>query len=146
MHSFTLPLRTYQEETLIWPNGMGNTDRYCKFDYDCYKMVRQLFYMGDQDFHDNVPYDDCYTEEERRQIYRLFGTIGMPDRWNQYQKFILDLGLHNIVCKTNPGSGHQPGKEIRNFIVDFLRNVLPDHFAGCSSDGALVQGTGGLDL
>jgi len=23
MHAFTLPLKTYQEETLIWPNGMG---------------------------------------------------------------------------------------------------------------------------
>lgn len=124
-HTFTLPLRTYQNETLIWPNGMGNTDCYCNFDYECYKGVRQLFYMGDQDFNDDVPYDDSYTEEERRQIYRLFGEIAMPDRWNLYQRLVSELGLDNIVCKTNPGLGHRPGPEIRNYIVGFLKEVLP---------------------
>lgn len=125
MHSFTLPLRTYQKETLIWPNGMGNTDCYCRFDYDCYKEVRQLFYMGDQDFRDSVPYNDSYTEEERQQVYRLFGKIGMPDRWNLYQRLVSDLGLHNIVCRTEPGLGHQPSNEIRDYIIRFLREVLP---------------------
>ena len=51
MHAFTLPLRTYEEETLIWPNGMGNADRWCEFDPGCYKAIKQLFYMGDMDFH-----------------------------------------------------------------------------------------------
>lgn len=124
MHSFTLPLKTYQGETLIWPNGMGNTDSYCSFDYDCYKAVKQLFYMGDLDFNDAVPYNDSYTEEERQQVYRLFGKVGMPDRWNKYQELVKTLGLDNIECKTNPGLDHRPGNEIRDYITIFLRDIL----------------------
>lgn len=124
MHSFTLPLRTYQKETLIWPNGMGNIDEGSDFDYDCYQKVRQFFYMDDQDFNDDVPYDDCYTEEERRQIYRLFGKIGMPDRWKLYQRLIAELGLCNIECRTTHGLGHRPGAECREYITVFLQDVL----------------------
>lgn len=126
MHSFTLPLRTYRNETLIWPNGMGNMDCRCDFDFDSYRKVRQLFYMGDQDFNDNVPYADSYTEEERRQVYRLFGRVAMPDRWNLYQKLVSELGLHNIECRTSPGVDHRPGAEIREYIVGFLKGLLPD--------------------
>lgn len=126
MHSFTLPLRTYRNETLIWPNGAGDADFCCDFDFDCYKAVRQLFYMGDQDFNDSVPYADSYTEEERRQVYRLFGREAMPGRWNLYQRLVSELNLHNIVCRTSPGLGHQPGTEIREYIVGFLKDVLPD--------------------
>ncbi len=125
MHSFTLPLRTYRDETLIWPNGMGNVGFDCSFDFDCYKEVRQLFYMGDQDFNDNVPYEDSYTEEERRQVYRLFGEVAIPDRWNLYQKLAADLGLHRIECRTLHGLDHRPGAEIREYIVEFLKDILP---------------------
>lgn len=126
MHSFTLPLRTYQNETLLWPNGIGNADFTEDFDYECYKRVRQLFYMGDQDFNSDVPYGDSYTEEERQQLYRLFGEVDMPDRWNLYQKLVSELGLHNIVCKTNIGLGHRPGADIRGVIVSFLKDILPE--------------------
>ncbi len=126
MHSFTLPLRTYQNETLLWPNGIGNADFTEDFDYECYKRVRQLFYMGDQDFNSDVPYGDSYTEEERQQLYRLFGEVDMPDRWNLYQKLVSELGLHNIVCKTNIGLGHRPGADIRRVIVSFLKHILPE--------------------
>lgn len=124
MHAFTLPLRTYEEETLIWPNGMGNADRWCEFDPGCYKAIKQLFYMGDMDFHDSVPYEDSYTEEERQQVYRLFGKIGMPDRWNKYQELVKTLSLDNIVCKTLPGLDHRPGREIREYITAFLREIV----------------------
>lgn len=125
LHSFTLPLRTYEEETLIWPNGMGNMEHDCGFDFDCYSSVRQFYYMDDTDFNDSVPYHDCYTEEERRQVYRLFGKVGMPDRWNLYRQLIADLGLRNIECRTTHGLGHRPGKESREYITAFLRDVLP---------------------
>lgn len=124
MHSFTLPLKTYQEETLIWPNGMGNTDSYCGFDYDCYKAVKQLFYMGEMDFNDSVPYKDSYTEEERQQVYRLFGKIGMPDRWNKYQELVKTFGLENITCKTSSGVDHKRSNEIMDYIPVFLGNIL----------------------
>ncbi len=124
MHSFTLPLKTYQGETLIWPNGMGNMDSYCNFDPDRYKAVKQLFYMGDRDHHDSVPYEDSYTEDERRQIYRLFGKTAMPDRWNRYQELVRELGLDNIECRTLPGIDHRPGNEIRDYIIRFLRDIV----------------------
>ena len=124
MHAFTLPLRTYQGETLLWPNGMGNTDRYGRFDFDSYREVRQLFYMGDMDFSDPVPYEDSYTEEERQQVYRLFGKVGMPDRWNKYQELVRALGLENITCRTLHGLGHMPGREIREYIESFLGDIL----------------------
>lgn len=41
-HSFTLPLRAYQNETLLWPNGIGNADFTEDFDYECYKGVSSL--------------------------------------------------------------------------------------------------------
>jgi len=126
MHSPTLPLRTYQNEILIWPNGMGNTDCYCDFDYESYREVRQLFYMGDQDFNDNVPYADSYTEEERQQVYRLFGKVAMPDRWDLYQRLVSELNLYNILCRTDPGMDHQPSAKIREYIISFLKDVLSD--------------------
>lgn len=126
MHSFTLPLKTYGGEILIWPNGMGNMDSYCSFDFACYKAVKQLFYMGDMDFNDAVPYDDSYTEEERQQVYRLFGKTGMPDRWDKYQELVRALGLDNITCKTNAGLDHRPGKEIREYITAYLSDILAE--------------------
>ena len=111
---------------MIWPNGMGNTDSYCNFDYDCYKAVKQLFYMGDMDFNDSVPYKDSYTEEERQQVYRLFGKISMPDRWNQYQELVKTLGLDNIECKTIPGLDHKPNNGIRDDIILFLRDIVTE--------------------
>jgi len=126
MHAFTLPLKTYQGETLIWPNGVGNTDSWCRFDFQCYKAVKQLFYMGDMDFQDAVPYHDSYTEKERQQVYRLFGKCGMPDRWNKYQELVVTLGLDNIICKTNVGLGHMPGNEIRTYIMEFLSDILAE--------------------
>lgn len=124
MHAFTLPLKTYQKETLIWPNGMGNTDAYCEFDFACYREVKQLYYMGELDFHDPVPYEDSYTEEERGQVYRLFGKIAMPNRWNKYQELVKILGLGNITCKTMAGLDHKPGKEIREYITAFLGDIV----------------------
>ncbi len=126
MHSFTLPQKEHQGEILIWPNGMGNTDPYCSFDFASYKAVRQLFYMGDMDFNDPVPYDDSYTEEERQQVYRLFGETAMPDRWNKYQELVKALGLDNITCKTDVGLNHKPGKESREYITVFLRGILAE--------------------
>jgi len=135
MHAFTLPLKTYQGETLIWPNGMGDTDCYCSFDPDCYKAVKQLFYMGDMDFNDPVPYEDAYTEEERQQVYRLFGKTGMPDRWNIYQDLVKTLGLDNVECKTCPGLDHRPGDEIRDYITVFLRDIIE----GLKSSGTVLS-------
>ncbi len=126
MHAFTLPLKSYQEETLIWPNGMGNAASFCEFDFDCYRAVKQLFYMGEMDFNDSVPYNDSYTEEERQQVYRLFGKVGMPDRWNKYQELVGTLGLDNITCRTIAGLDHRPGNEIRKYITAFLGDILAE--------------------
>lgn len=126
MHSFTLPLKTYQAETLLWPNGVGNLEPGCNPDFASYKAVKQLFYMGDMDFNDSVPYEDSYTEEERQQVYRLFGRVGLPDRWNKYQELVKTLGLNNIICKTNAGLDHRPGNEIRDYITVFLSDILEE--------------------
>ena len=82
--------------------------------------------MGDMDFNDPVPYDDSYTEEERQQVYRLFGETAMPDRWNKYQELVKALGLDNITCKTDVGLNHKPGKESREYITVFLRGILAE--------------------
>ena len=126
MHSFTLPLKTYYGETLLWPNGLGNMDQYSNINpcFEEYQSIQQLFYMGDIDYNDSVPYRDSYTEEERQQVYRLFGKIGMPDRWNLYQELIKELKLNHIVCITQHGIDHKPGNDIRQYIVNYLQNII----------------------
>lgn len=126
MHSFTLPLKTFNGETLLWPNGIGNMDQFSNINpcFEEYKSVKQLFYLGDMDYNDSVPYHDSYTEEERQQVYRLFGKIGIPDRWNMYQKLIKELKLNNIVCITQHGIDHKPGNEIREYIVNYLQDII----------------------
>lgn len=124
MHSFTLPLKSYKNELLLWPNGIGNADEYSDFKFEDYYKIKQLNYLGDKDFNDSVPYSDSYTEEERQQVFRLFGTAGNPDRWNYYQKFVVELGLDNITCITDQGMDHRPSEKIRDTIYDFLADVI----------------------
>jgi hypothetical protein len=35
-------------------------------------------------------------------------------------------GLDNITCKTDVGQGHKPGKESREYITVFLRDILAE--------------------
>jgi len=124
IHSFTLPLEQYKDEILLYPNGIGNTQIFCEFDFDEYKKVPQFFYMGDEDFNDPVPYNDSYTEEERQQIYRLFGEVGMPDRWNLFQDICKSLNLDNIIFKTYKGVDHRQADEAWDFIEKYVFELL----------------------
>lgn len=120
----TLPLEQYKDELLIYPNGMGNTNEFCDFNFEEYKKVKQFIYMGDQDTNDAVPYRDSYTEEERQQIYRLFSENKFPDRWNLYQEIYKSLQLDNVVFKLYEGIDHRPGTEAREFIRKYVIDIL----------------------
>jgi hypothetical protein len=123
-HPSSLPLKTYKDELLLWPNGMGNMKQYSDFNFDEYKRVKQFYYMGDKDYNDSSSYCDSYTQEERDQLYRLEGKIAMPDRWLEYQKIIKELELNNITFMTCKDIAHLRGSEACKYIPKYIDEII----------------------
>lgn len=79
--------------------------------------------MGEMDDNDAIPYDDGYDEDERIIIYRLLGEKMMPGRWEKCKDIYEAAGI-NAIFKTYEGLGHEHPGEVKEEIVEFVRNNI----------------------
>ena len=78
-----LPIGKWKGENLNYPIGTGNFELVFGklFDSISFAQTPQFYFMGALDDNDAIPYEDGYSENERKLIYKLFGQEMMPTRW-----------------------------------------------------------------
>ncbi|KUO70570.1 MAG: hypothetical protein APF77_22080 [Clostridia bacterium BRH_c25] len=102
------PVKMWNNQELRYPIGISDLKDLTgkEFDMETYKKVPQLFYLGDQDENDSVPYGDSYEEEDRIIINELFGSTPVK-RWPESEKVYKEFGV-NAVFRLYTGVKHRP--------------------------------------
>ncbi len=135
----TLPLSTFNDEILVWPNGVGNLGNLIDSNYDNnkfeeFKQVKQFYYMGSNDIlNDPFKMDDAGSpmhsgiirQDELMQMNKIFGTDNIT-RWNQSEKYYSDLGI-NAKFNLYQGYAHDPVcaiEDIKNEIKEVTKQII----------------------
>jgi len=92
-------------------------------DLETYKQVPHLFFIGDRDENDCVPFQDCYEEQDRDLIFELFGQTPV-ERWSMAERIYRSAGV-NAEFRLYPGVGHNPMPSLRD-SNEFLERVMLD--------------------
>lgn len=121
----TFPITQLKGETLRYPIGVADlSDIILKtFDFKTFSKVPHFIYMGMKDSFDSVPYPDSYDEQDKEQIYRLISEKMLPDRWNNTQSVMDELGC-SFHFKTYEDVGHCYSPEIISDLIGFFKQHL----------------------
>jgi len=119
-----LPIQEIDNRSLNYPLGVNDLQTFLgqPFDYNEFKNTPQFYFMGNEDENDAVPYDDGYSEEERKLVYDLLGKEMLPQRWKAC-KNVYDKNNIKAKIKTYQGIGHQHPDKIKNEAVQFFKNT-----------------------
>jgi pimeloyl-ACP methyl ester carboxylesterase len=122
------PVGEWKGAALRYPIGVADVQELtgATFNRESFRRVPMLFFIGDQDGNDSVPYPDSYDDEDRMLINGLFG--GTPvDRWDDAEAIYASIGA-DAEFRSYPGVGHTItlGEfiAIREF---FARILVQDH-------------------
>lgn len=120
-----LPMDSLKNELLMFPNGVGDMEMLIGkiFNKDEFVSTPQLYFLGELDTNDAVPYDDAYGEKEREQIYRLFGKPSILERWAECQRIYKSQGVETTF-KSYPNLGHEHPEVVKNDILDFFKRHI----------------------
>jgi pimeloyl-ACP methyl ester carboxylesterase len=100
------PVSAWQGRSLRYPIGMADLEELTgeAFDLEAFRRVPMLFFIGDRDENDSVPYPDSYDDEDRALIFDLFG--GTPvERWDDAEAIYNSIGAYAEFRKY-PGVAH----------------------------------------
>ena len=120
------PVREWQGRSLRYPIGVADLEELTgtAFDLDAFRRVPMLFFIGDRDENDSVPYPDSYDDEDRTLIFGLFG--GSPvDRWDDAEAIYASIGA-DAEFRTYPGVDHTITLEEFIAIREFFARALAD--------------------
>lgn len=134
------PLPAWQGETLNYNVGIADAATLLGVDLDmeAVRAMPIMLYMGDSDTNDAVPYSDAYNDQQREQIYRLFGMTPV-DRW-PIAELIYDTAGMNSTFVLYPGVGHWITDEMFDDIADFFAGYIPRSKGWLRSDpGARIR-------
>jgi hypothetical protein len=119
-----LPVADIDGESFSFPLGVADletlTDR--PFQQEAWKMLPQMIFMGALDDNDAVKFEDAYSDEERRLIFKHIGEP-MSERWMKAQQFCLQPEPQ-ITFITYGQVGHWTNRKVGLDIVNFLDEVL----------------------
>jgi len=120
-----LPLDSLQDELLKYPVGTGDlkalTGR--AFQRASFRSTPQLYFLGDLDTNDAIPYEDAFDREEREQIYRLLGEIMQPERWEACKDIYRSAEV-NAVIKTYAQVKHNHPEEVKRDVLAFFKACI----------------------
>ena len=134
------PLATWQGETLNYNVGIADVATLlgADLDMDAVRAMPIMLFMGDSDTNDAVPFSDAYNDQQREQIYRLFGMTPV-DRW-PIAEVMYDTAGMNSTFVLYPGVGHWITDEMFDDIADFFAGHIPRSKGWLRSDpGARIQ-------
>jgi hypothetical protein len=92
------------------------------FQVDAWRRVPQFIYMGACDTNDAVWFDDAYTEDQRKIIYKYLGERMQTDRWEKCQSLYREAGA-TVTFRTYPCIGHETNGRIEPEIAEFFRRA-----------------------
>ena len=129
-----LPEDSIDGYALNYPLGTNdiNVIRGGNFQIDLFKEIPQLYFMGELDENDAVPYSDAYSQHERETIYGLIGSEEMlPKRWDFCKTEYQQNGI-NAQIKTYIDVGHEQPIEVKMDVVNFFKSKLSGGGATCN--------------
>jgi predicted esterase len=118
------PVASWAGRPLRYPVGVADVGPLAgsAFDVASYRAVPHLFFLGDEDDNDSVPYDDGYEDEDERLIFALFGPTPVS-RWPAAQAVYESIGA-DAQFRLYKGVGHELTDEMMADIVTFIRAAL----------------------
>ena len=120
-----LPMDELNGEKLNYPLGVNDFEEITSkpFNFNAFKNTPQFYFMGALDSYDAIPYDDGYSEKERKQVYDLLGKEMQPQRWEACQAIYQDQGI-NAIIKTYDNTGHEQAEDIKVDVLKFFQENL----------------------
>lgn len=124
------PVGTWEGETLRYPIGINDLEALTgeSVDMETYKKIPQVFYLGEQDYNDSVPYGDSYEDEARELINRLFGDTPV-ERWPVAEQIYGATGI-NARFIMYEGAGHRPILRAFREAKELFRGAMADQVLG----------------
>lgn len=100
------PVNDWAGERLTYPAGIADVADLVgePADLDELRKVPMLFFIGDRDENDSVPYADSYDDRERDLVLGLFGATPVG-RWAMAERLYAMAGM-NSKFRLVPGVGH----------------------------------------
>ncbi|KOH46401.1 hypothetical protein [Sunxiuqinia dokdonensis] len=120
-----LPTDSLKGHAMNYPLGICDfADRFGKpFQLEGFRQTPQLWFMGELDDNDAIPYADGYDEDERTLIYQTLGEQMQPERWTNCA---LQYEIHHIeaTIKTHPGIGHEHPELVKQDVLKFFKAAI----------------------
>lgn len=119
-----LPIENLMGYQLIYPIGIYDLKEITGvgFDLTAYSHVAQYIYMGSEDENDTLPYDDAFSDEERKLMLNVLGA-DMHERWEISKEIYEELEIPAELVMYE-GIGHTINEEILNDIVMFFQRTI----------------------
>ncbi len=120
------PVSIWKGTSLRYPVGVADLKELtgAAFDLETFRQVPMLFFIGNRDANDSVPFPDSYDDEDRALIYGLFG--GTPvERWDDAEAIYISVGA-NAEFRMYPGVDHTITLEEFIAIREFFVRALAD--------------------
>ena len=116
-----LPLANHKGEKLIFPIGTSDYDSITgrAFDLEAHNQVAKLVYMGEDDENNTLPYPDCYGNEERRIITKLWGAEVLPRAKSLIELYDASGGQGMFIF--DRGEKHGASRDIKEYMLEFFR-------------------------
>jgi predicted esterase len=116
-----VPISSWEGQTLRYHIGVSDIQQLTgsPFNLNLFKEIPLLFFIGDQDTNDSVPYDDSYEQVDRNLVNTLFGTTPVQ-RWPKAEQIYTSAGCFSQF-KTYSGAGHQITDAMMEDITEFFR-------------------------
>lgn len=114
------PLANDDGDPLPWPVGIADLAQFEPVDLAALKQVRFLFFVGDDDRNDSVPYRDSFSKGDEALIMRRYGKTP-AERWPRAEALYRRAGL-DATFKRYPGVGHSLSAAMdRDVLAHFAR-------------------------
>lgn len=100
------PISEWEGERLTYPAGIADVADLVgrPVDLDAVRQVPMLFFIGDRDDNDSVPFSDSYDDREREVVLDLFGATPVS-RWEMAERLYATAGLKSEF-RLVPGIAH----------------------------------------
>ena len=121
------PIEVWNGHSLRYPIGVSDLPSLAgnEINYEAFKKVPQLFWLGAEDRNDSVPYRDGYEQEDANLIFALFGQSPV-ERWPIIQGIYEGIS-ENTIFKLYPRLNHRPSiqaiKDTNLLFREALRSV-----------------------
>jgi pimeloyl-ACP methyl ester carboxylesterase len=117
---YTLPMDSYRGKMLRYPVGTADVRKLTGKDFalEQYRRISKLFFVGEEDQDDAVPYLDAYAYEDRLTIMELFGADHM-ERYRQTGRLFTRQEM-NARMRFIEDTGHEISATAWRLVYSFI--------------------------